>query len=183
MPLEPREFRTVVAVNGTPVSTFITSSTAPQPTAPTDPTNEETTSPSHEPHVGAIVGGVLGGLAIISLGVLGILLYRRKRNKATPPEPTSTLAPYVDPRMDTLSTDGVTTSPIMTELPGVNRSSITKPQGHTVSPLSSDAPHAAYETTHSPPPIYDGPSARVVGMHELDNDRTQHHRGSMQEML
>jgi hypothetical protein len=45
----------------------------------TVPSSAPVTPPSHD-NTGAIVGGVIGGLALVALCLIGVLLYRRKRS-------------------------------------------------------------------------------------------------------
>ncbi|KAJ4229149.1 hypothetical protein NW759_003872 [Fusarium solani] len=98
---QPREFKTVVFVDGTPSMTWVdamftptTESTATDPsetfetttTTTTEELSETKTAPPPPPppglNVGAVVGGVVGGLAVISLTILGILyILRRNRRR------------------------------------------------------------------------------------------------------
>lgn len=135
------------------------------------------------PNVGAIVGGVLGGLAIINLTVLGVLrilfLRRRRRNEATPSETNSGREPQVHPQLGTPNTNDVTAFP---GLDGATVDPPVKPQSHTISPHPNVTPHAMYQTAQSPPPIYEAPGPGPVQVYELDEGGTDHHRGSIREI-
>ncbi|KAM6516466.1 hypothetical protein FALCPG4_014649 [Fusarium falciforme] len=95
---EPREFTTIVFVDGTPseawvnpIFTPITDSAIADPSetfetiTTEDPRETEPAPPPPPPpglNVGAVVGGVVGGLAVISLTILGILyILRRNRRR------------------------------------------------------------------------------------------------------
>ncbi|RSL54309.1 hypothetical protein CEP54_009925 [Fusarium duplospermum] len=91
--MEPRDFTTVVLVDGSPVTSWtnaIPSSTTRRTVTVTREASE-TADPKPPPpgiNVGAVVGGVIGGLAFVSLVVIGIILIlRRKRDKAEANEP------------------------------------------------------------------------------------------------
>lgn len=69
-------------------STIDVESTSTEPDTSTVTTTippTSTTSSSNPTPVGAIVGGVVGGLAIIALVILGIFFYRRKKPTNMPP--------------------------------------------------------------------------------------------------
>ncbi|WAO94640.1 Hypothetical protein NCS54_01223200 [Fusarium falciforme] len=91
----PREFTTIVFVDGTPSMVWVDTPIAESPindpietfeTTTTEEPIETEPAPPPPPHpglnVGAVVGGVVGGLAVISLTILGILyILRRNRRR------------------------------------------------------------------------------------------------------
>ncbi|SCO76920.1 uncharacterized protein FRV6_01132 [Fusarium oxysporum] len=172
--LETREFTTMILVDGTTASSI------------TSPTSSTNISPTHGPEAGAIVGGVLGGLAIIALIVIGVLgtlfLRRRKRNKPTPLEPNSSPPTHIQPQSDTPDRNNIIASPTLTELDGAIMSSPVTPQAHTISSHPIVKHHTTYQTAHSPPPIYETLDPVPGQRYELDEGGTNHHRGSMQEL-
>ncbi|KAK2931863.1 hypothetical protein FoTM2_009380 [Fusarium oxysporum f. sp. vasinfectum] len=172
--LETRVFSTMIIADGTPLSSSTSSSLS---------TN---ISLSHGPDVGAIVGGVLGGLAIIALIILGVLgtlfLQRRKRNKPRPLEPNPSPSPHIQPQSDITDRNSIIASPTSTELDGATLSSPMTPQGHIISSHPIIKTNATYQIAHSPPPIYETLEPGPSQIYELDERRTDHHRGSMQEM-
>ncbi|KAH7019567.1 hypothetical protein EDB80DRAFT_870203 [Ilyonectria destructans] len=170
--LEDREFTTLILVDGTPISTFISSSTTTSSTTTSSTSTLPTHIPNGGPNVGAIVGGVVGGLAVIGLTVLAILLIlrRQKRNQTTPPKPSPGLAPQAQPESSIQDTHDVMASPTQTE------------DGATL-----NSPVKSQRQNFSPPPTYDPHLQHVPGpdgvqIYELDEDMTGHHHGSMQEM-
>ncbi|KAM0438582.1 hypothetical protein ACHAPT_001334 [Fusarium lateritium] len=131
---KPRDFKTVVLVDGTTITTWPDTEATPDTeaapdnkatpeteipkgtspvlgtSAPTDPPEEEETDrpePTQTPprpdgvNVGAVVGGVIGGLAVISLTVLGIIFIRRRTRTrpSTDDPPTGTDAQSTVPDM------------------------------------------------------------------------------------
>ncbi|KAH7157771.1 hypothetical protein B0J13DRAFT_520492 [Dactylonectria estremocensis] len=197
--LQGRQFSTLILVDGTPISTFISSSatdvtdTITTTTEPPDTTSHSSTTtisststsqtdvPNDGPNVGAIVGGVVGGLAVVGLTVLGVLLIihlrRRNRNQTTPHHPNSGPAPQVQPESGIQETHYVMASPTQTE----NRASLASPvksQGQGFSPPPSVSPYALYPTTYAPPPQQvSGPGG--VQMYELGEDNAGHYDGSI----
>ncbi|RGP76300.1 hypothetical protein FLONG3_5346 [Fusarium longipes] len=104
--LEDRNFNTMTLINGspwqtpTPLSTpadIITS--ASDDTTIASSSSSATTSftvrpdPHPVPSVGAIAGGVIGGLAIVALGILGVWYLCHRRSKR--PQPYNGPAPYI----------------------------------------------------------------------------------------
>jgi hypothetical protein len=100
--MQPRDFTTVVLVDGNPVTSWTNAVTMdPSTTSTTRRTatvtgeSTETTQTKPPPpgvNVGAVVGGVIGGVAFVSLVVIGVTLFlRRKREKA---EPNDSLPDY-----------------------------------------------------------------------------------------
>ncbi|KAH8685104.1 hypothetical protein BGZ61DRAFT_534290 [Ilyonectria robusta] len=194
--LEDREFSTLILVDGTPITTYISSlATAESGTTKSTDTAidsgttaiSSTTTSTHSSgggtNVGAIVGGVVGGLAVIGLIVIGVLLIlhlrRRKRNEITPP-PNSGLAPQAQPESTMQNTHNFVASPTQPEY-GANLNSPVKSQGQGFPPPSSVSPHAPQQPMYSPP-LHQVPHPGAVHTFELDGDRTSHHHGSIQEL-
>ena len=67
------------------------SSTSPTSTSSSTSSNSATPVPirSHSSNTGAIAGGVVGGLAAISIAIAALLYYLRGRQTPTPPAPTA----------------------------------------------------------------------------------------------
>ncbi|KAK7598386.1 hypothetical protein V3481_000018 [Fusarium oxysporum f. sp. vasinfectum] len=78
--LGKRDFRTLVVFDGTVVGTSSSVTTTHNPPNPSTPIRP--TPPG--PNVGAIVGGVIGGLAFIGLAALGVLYFRRRHPRPDP---------------------------------------------------------------------------------------------------
>ncbi|UPL01899.1 hypothetical protein LCI18_012833 [Fusarium solani-melongenae] len=93
--MQPRDFTTVVLVDGNPVTSWtnvvIMDPSTPSTTRRTVTVTMESTEttqtkpPTSAVNVGAVVGGVIGGVALVSLVIIGVMLFlRRKREKAEP---------------------------------------------------------------------------------------------------
>lgn len=98
------------------------SRTATRP-IPTDPTDIPPPQPG--PNVGAIAGGVLGGLAVLALLVAGSLICLRRRKRNTPDQPRSsgqvmTNAPAHDSSMNCATHKSPTTGPSYPSSPGMS---------------------------------------------------------------
>lgn len=90
--MKPRDFTTVVLVDGSPVTSWTNAATTGPDTASTIQTitvtreqsqTTQTESPSAGVNVGAIIGGVIGGVAFVSLVVIGITLFWRRKPEKT----------------------------------------------------------------------------------------------------
>lgn len=76
-----------------PINTGPTNSHSPSGPLPTaQPTNNDNKSSS--PPVGAIVGGVIGGLAVIGIIVVAVILLRRRKNQPQQPQPQAPSMQY-----------------------------------------------------------------------------------------
>ncbi|KAM0198414.1 hypothetical protein ACHAPI_003937 [Fusarium lateritium] len=129
----------------------------------TEESTTATSSPGNGPNIGAIVGGVLGRLAIIGLIFLGVfglmILHRRKNNAANHYELNTGLAPQPDtPGL----ADKTRWSPVQA--------------GSYTDNLSPGFTRATSPTLH------EAPTRVAAWSAELDNRRADHHRGTMQEM-
>lgn len=158
---KPREFKTRVYVDGLQqtewVSDLETTTTEVSPTT----TDSATSSPKPGPNIGAIVGGAVGGLAVLILiGVGGLLFLRRRKNKAADQHELNTgFAPQPD-------------------TPGLLDKTQWSPA--QLGPYA-DRPSPEYAPVTSPH-LHEAPSSGTMWSAELDGRRTDHHRGTMQEM-
>lgn len=144
-----------------------TTKTDSSTTSPVPPPTPDPTPPSPSPPIGAIVGGVIGGVAVIALFALGLVLLLRKRRRRQgpgsdpyapihPPGGSASQHPPPQPEMQqhfqqphVQPASFAATPPVMG-----NRSSIAKP-----SPISTA--QAVYSRTMagSPPPQSGSPGA------------------------
>ncbi|KAH7226986.1 hypothetical protein BKA60DRAFT_605192 [Fusarium oxysporum] len=134
------------------------------------------TSSSHRSgtNVGAIVGGVVGGLAVIVIAIIGFMFLRRRRG-----------------RRENGSGLDSGSSPQPQFIPNIQDMAQAGHQYDTVPVQSSPAPpypksplvEAASPSSPHPTSLFvEAPGPDTVWSHELDNGRTGHHRGSIQEM-
>ena len=156
---EPREFTTIVFVDGTPSMTWvnpvftpITDSTATDPSETfetiEEPSETKTAPPPPPPpglNVGAVVGGVVGGLAVISLTILGILYIlrrnrRRDQSHGSLPESTAH-SRFPDPK--------VVGSPTITQPYSPRTMSPIQPQNDATLPQTAYFNHDAFEAATS----------------------------------
>ncbi|EMT64371.1 hypothetical protein FOC4_g10010869 [Fusarium odoratissimum] len=135
-----------------------------------------TSIPGDSPNVGVIVGGVVGGLGVIglvALGLFGLILLRRRRgNMAAPSEYTPGLAqqPH-SPSKVTSNTQFVETQAGAYDV-----------STHSyAAPVQSNGPTPQLSPSTSSP-LNKAPSPGTLYSYELDEARTDHHRGSMYEM-
>ncbi|KAH6869250.1 hypothetical protein B0T10DRAFT_568971 [Thelonectria olida] len=109
-------------------TTVIVLTTTVPPTEPTTtvPPQESTNPPEPKPPVGAIIGGVVGGLAILGFIILGaIYLLRRKRSQTeseAPPPPIQSEPPVAmtntKPHVDSTAQSPTVGSPRQSAWPG-----------------------------------------------------------------
>ncbi|KAJ4044317.1 hypothetical protein NW756_004649 [Fusarium oxysporum] len=194
---QSRNFSTVVFVDGVSETQWITDGPAPSKmeTTPTQSGSSMTASatveasssstqistsatsiPGDSPNVGAIVGGVVGGLGVIglvALGLFGLILLRRRRgNMVAPSEHTPGLAqqPH-SPSKVTSNTQFVETQAGAYDV-----------STHSyAAPVQSNGPTPQLSPSTSSP-LNKAPSPGTLYNYELDEARTDHHRGSMYEM-
>jgi hypothetical protein len=160
---KPRVFSTVVFVNGFPKTQWVSSLETSTTEGPSSSTDSATSSPKHDTNIGAIVGGAVGGLAVLALiilGVVGFMFLRRRKNKAANEHELNT---------------GFAPQPYT---PGQHDKAQWSPT--RVGPYT-DHPSPAYAPVMSPTP-YEAPSPGTARSAELDGRNTDHHRGTMQEM-
>jgi len=106
--------------------------------------------------LGAIIGGAVGGVALIGAIMLGIFfMLRRKKNK-TAPAPTD--GPINPP---TMSFAPQNANPMMLDSKMVG--SPNEHRASTVSPLGSPG----WGGPVSPPPVYEAPAHEAVQVHEM----------------
>ncbi|RSM14169.1 hypothetical protein CDV31_005505 [Fusarium ambrosium] len=170
--MEPRDFTTIVLVDGNP----ITSWTNAIPSAPTSTrrtitvTREvsETAKPKPKPpgvNVGAVVGGVIGGIAFVSLVVIGILLIlQRKREKAESNE---------SPLPDYTAQSNVPDAKTMASSPPLAQPYSPTPVSPIESPTGGMPPPVFYQ--HPEPYGIASPGYQSMNAHELGGD---HQAGS-----
>lgn len=148
--------------------TTVDSTTSPTEVTSTEPTTTtQSIEPTHKPEsktpVGAIIGGVVGGLAVVGVIILGaIFLLRRRRsqNESEAPPPPIQPEPAVDmtntkPPVGYDPQSPSVASPVESEWRG---SSVISPQSTTISPV----PHSELSAA---PPGYSG------SIHELSGDQ------------
>ncbi|KAI8713900.1 hypothetical protein NCS52_01235900 [Fusarium sp. LHS14.1] len=163
--MKPRDFTTVVLVDGSPITSWtnaatvgtsatstigtITITKAASETAPPEP-------PRSGVNVGAIIGGVIGGVAFVSLVVIGVVLFWRRSEKpdanasdSLPEHATQSIMP------DAKSMGGSTT--------------ITQPYSPTlvspIEPPNSGMPQVFYQ--HPEPYGIASPGHQSMHAHEL----------------
>lgn len=184
--LYPRELDTVVVVDGHQVTggsmnsnlaiTITKLVSATKTSLPIATSVPESTSSSHRSgtNVGAIVGGVVGGLAVIVIAIIGFMFLRRRRG-----------------RRENGSGLDSGSSPQPQFIPNIQDMAQAGHQYDTVPVQSSPAPpypksplvEAASPSSPHPTSLFvEAPGPDTVWSHELDNGRTGHHRGSIQEM-
>ncbi|KAF4955695.1 hypothetical protein FGADI_4388 [Fusarium gaditjirri] len=194
---QPRNFSTVVFIDGVSDTQWITNEPGPSETGTTPAqrassvtasvtteasssstqiSTSTTSTPGNSPNVVTIVGGVVGGLLIIGLVVLGvfglIILRRRRGNVTAPSEPTPGAAqqPY-SPSKVTSNTQFVETQAGAYDMS----------TNSYAAPLQSNGPTPKLVPSTASP-LNEAPSPRTLYNYELDEARTDHHRGSMHEM-
>ncbi|KAM6516455.1 hypothetical protein FALCPG4_014638 [Fusarium falciforme] len=148
-----RYFSTVVLVDGSPTETWInifyvpSSGTLPDiaPTIPSLVTTQLSDNPPPpKANVGAIVGGVVGGVAVICLTILGALMIVR-RNRSQPAAHDSLTVSTVQPKApDTATVAGA---------PAVMQ---------PYSPSSTTSPVQAHDAGMPPPGAYTAPNASAI---------------------
>ncbi|KAH7222688.1 uncharacterized protein BKA55DRAFT_743909 [Fusarium redolens] len=181
-PLQPRELSTLVLVDGHEItgglttlglepsttesgSTTITASETENSSSLTEPSTSATPSPGPNHNVGAIVGGVVGGLAVIVMGIFGLVLLRRRRgNKDTLFGSNSGSAPQPQFLSNMPDTAEVVGSPARAAH-SPNTGSPIGPQFDAV-PIQSSV--STPQPTPSKPPLYEAPSPETVWSCELD---------------
>ncbi|KAF5268219.1 hypothetical protein FOXYS1_873 [Fusarium oxysporum] len=133
------------------------------------------TSSSHRSgtNVGAIVGGIVGGLAVIVIAVIGFMFLRRRRGRR---ENGSGLYSGSSPQPQFI--------PNAPDMAQAGHQYDTVPVQSSPAPPYPKSPlvEAASPSSHATSLLVEAPSPNTVWSHELDNGRTGHHRGSIQEM-
>lgn len=186
---KPRDFNTVVFVDGVQktqwASNLETTTTEGPTTTHSNPEETSSTSssaislPKPGPNIGAIVGGVVGGLAFIGLILLGFLmlmvLRRRKSNAAAQPQLNTGPAPHPE-------TPGLLDKTQWSPNQTVAYTGYSGPQYYTV-PVQENMPSPGLSSPISPT-IHEAPSPSTgTGWSaELDNRKADHHRGTMHEI-
>jgi hypothetical protein len=161
---KPREFKTQVFVNGLQQTEWV-AETKTADSATQEPSSTSSSSvvpnPKPGPNIGAIVGGAVGGLAVLILiGVVGFLFLRRRKNKVANQHELNT---------------GFTPQPYT---PGPLDKAQWSPT--QVGPFT-DLPSPGYAPGTSPT-LHEGLGPGTAWSAELDGRKTDHHRGTMQEM-
>ncbi|TVY80035.1 hypothetical protein Focb16_v008376 [Fusarium oxysporum f. sp. cubense] len=157
-------------------SSMTASATVEASSSSTQISTSATSIPRDSPNVGAIVGGVVGGLGVIglvALGLFGLILLRRRRgNMAAPSEHTPGLAQQPQsPSKVTSNTQFVETQAGAYDV-----------STHSyAAPVQSNGPTPQLSPSTSSP-LNKAPSPGTLYNYELDEARTDHHRGSMYEM-
>jgi hypothetical protein len=97
-----------------PQATSTTSATTANATATATATNTSVAGTSKKLNIGAIVGGVVGGIAVFVLaaGIIVFMMRRRKQSASTPS--TTTYAPYSSPHMSGADMNHSSAVPTMT---------------------------------------------------------------------
>ncbi|KAI3587292.1 hypothetical protein IWW34DRAFT_875175 [Fusarium oxysporum f. sp. albedinis] len=136
----------------------------------------ESTSSSHRSgtNVGAIVGGIVGGLAVIVIAIIGFMFLRRRRGRR---ENGSGLDSGSSPQPQFI--------PNVPDMAQAGHQYDTVPVQSSPAPPYPKSPLVEAASPSSPHPtslFVEAPSPDTVWSHELDNGRTGHHLGSIQEM-
>ncbi|WAO94651.1 Hypothetical protein NCS54_01224300 [Fusarium falciforme] len=174
--MQPRDFTTVVLVDGNPVTSWTNAVTMDPPTTSTTTrtvtvTKESTGTTQTKPpppgvNVGAVVGGVIGGVAFVSLVVIGITLFlRRKREK---PEPNDSLPDHAI-QSNMPDAKAMAVSPTITQPYSPTLISSIEPQNGGI------PPPAFYQ--HPEPHGTAGPGHQSMEAHELSGRVGDHQSG------
>lgn len=184
--LYPRELDTVVIVDGHQVTggsmnsnlaiTITKLVSATKTSLPIATSVPGSTSSSHRSgtNVGAIVGGIVGGLAVIVIAVIGFMFLRRRRGRrenGSGLDSGSSPQPQFIPNAPDMAQAGHQYDTV----PVQSSPAPPYPKSPLVEAASPSSPHATSL-------LVEAPSQNTVWSHELDNGRTGHHRGSIQEM-
>ncbi|EWZ46241.1 uncharacterized protein FOBCDRAFT_314980 [Fusarium oxysporum Fo47] len=184
--LYPRELDTVVVVDGHQVTggsmnsnlaiTITKLVSATKTSLPIATSVPGSTSSSHRSgtNVGAIVGGIVGGLAVIVIAVIGFMFLRRRRGRrenGSGLDSGSSPQPQFIPNAPDMAQAGHQYDTV----PVQSSPAPPYPKSPLVEAASPSSPHATSL-------LVEAPSPNTVWSHELDNGRTGHHRGSIQEM-
>ncbi|KAH7486268.1 hypothetical protein HZ326_9609 [Fusarium oxysporum f. sp. albedinis] len=184
--LYPRELDTVVVVDGHQVTggsmnsnlaiTITKLVSATKTSLPIATSVPESTSSSHRSgtNVGAIVGGIVGGLAVIVIAIIGFMFLRRRRGRR---ENGSGLDSGSSPQPQFI--------PNVPDMAQAGHQYDTVPVQSSPAPPYPKSPLVEAASPSSPHPtslFVEAPSPDTVWSHELDNGRTGHHLGSIQEM-
>lgn len=148
-------------------STTTTSSSPIIPTS-TSPVPQPTHHSKSNTNIGAIVGGVVGGVALIALIALGALFLRRHKKNSEPTPPVSH-PPQATPQPQIMTPETKYNPPYSPA-----QSSWQQP---VVSPITNPASPVSHTSWHEPPPqvapAYEiaGPESRERDIiHEMDSD-------------
>lgn len=175
--MEPRDFTTVVLVDGSPVTSW---TNGISPTGPSRGTITVTSQPSQATetkppppgvNVGAVVGGVFGGLAFVSLVVIGVMLILRRNRKTAAPR---------DPLPDYVTQSNMPHAKAMAGSP-----TLTQPYSPTLrSPVQSQHGGMAPQVVGQYPEAYGtvSPSHQSMSTHELAGGVGDHQAGSSPRM-